>query len=662
MLLIDIESKSRVDLEEVGGRAYWRHSSTEMLVLAYADPYDPNFRGIWHPGEELPWDPVEPQHLVAHNMMGFDRHGLARYGLLGPQTELSDSSYWAKRMGLAGKLAHSAAELTSIRKDREESSFTKSLSRVRRPPKTSGAEYISPQDWKRLSLEAKLLRGIQAAITPKVMRRVDGYCWSDVKIMVEAFPAWEPWQHIDEEAARLTDEINDRGIMFDADLARGLLNSIAENTHSKTREVARGLGMSPSDVLKIIRSPAQLSKRLGLPNVRKNTIATCEHPLAELRAELTSIVPGKLQAGLARVCLDGALRDVLNYYAAHVGRWGSSGLQLHNLIRPPEALAKMPADQMELLIEQVTSSKHVATKEETDFLLRPLFHARPGHTLIDRDFSGIEARALAWTSGHRKVLDLFASGKDPYRPTAASIFGVPVDAVTDEQRYMGKKIYLAAQYQQSGLGFERTCLRDGVDLSVVGITGEHSVNEWRRQNAPIVRFWKVMLDAFAFAIEGKKSWAGPFEVRPSKDGKHVAVFMPSGRPIVYRNARLVRYSVQVSPTHREVRWGYGYDGRPDHPKKFDIHGRPFDGVYGGLLTQNAMEGLCRDILLDSMIRIDKAGIPILLTVHDQIVAEVRKDEAKDAAREIQEIMTITPEFVKGLPLAVSGYEGERFRK
>lgn len=80
--------------------------------------------------------------------------------------------------------------------------------------------------------------------------------------------------------------------------------------------------------------------------------------------------------------------------------------------------------------------------------IRQAFIAPPGHRLVVADWSQIELRLLAHVTGDENLREAFRLGQDVHRRTAGQIFGVPQDAVTSEQRNVGKTINFATIYGQ----------------------------------------------------------------------------------------------------------------------------------------------------------------------------------------------------------------------
>lgn len=84
------------------------------------------------------------------------------------------------------------------------------------------------------------------------------------------------------------------------------------------------------------------------------------------------------------------------------------------------------------------------------------------------------------------------------------------------------------------------------------------------------------------------------------------------------------------------------------------------GFYGGAWLENIAQALERDIIAEAIKRLEAAGYPVVLTVHDEIIAEVPNDFGN--LDEFHRLLTIIPEWAPGLPIAVKVRNGARFSK
>jgi len=649
-VLIDFESRSRAPLKRVGGRLYWAHPSTEALCCAWHDTRD-GTTGVWLPGEE--W-PHAGRVLAAHNAKHFDRFGADRYGF--GAVDWIDTSDLARRSGIPGNLDALGTRL-GYSKDKVASRFTVGLSTVRRPGKAYGSSCVSAEDWRVLSAEQHLARGVQAPLTVDAMVRVAEYCARDVEIMARAWDDLRWFLDVDSDVERCDRVVNDRGVAFDGELARALLHADDTRSGRVLDDCARRLGVSASALRDTVSSPARFCDATGLDNAQKTTIDDAirygfalmgdTYWYALARQATASIVRGKLEAGLTRVCPDGRLRDMHQYYGGHTGRWSGRGFQPHNLTRPNGRYGKWSPGIIDTLARNAVSGRRLPTADQADLLLRATLVAPPGKSLAVCDFSGVEARALAWAADDQPAIGVFQSGRDPYKVAASIIYGVDYSAVTKPQRDVGKIAELALGYQGGEGAFSKFAEGYGIDLSALDVPA--IIRAWRSAHSPCVNFWYACQRAFIAAAEGgHNAWAGPFEFVPSSSGADVAVYLPSGRPLVYRDAHVLR----------------GDGARPQCAHYGQVKAGLWGTVYtyGGKLTENLIQAFCRDLMADAMVRVEDAGLPVVLTVHDEIVCEAPAEAAQEAYEYLRHEMTTLPAWAAGFPIGASGYWGARYKK
>lgn len=88
-------------------------------------------------------------------------------------------------------------------------------------------------------------------------------------------------------------------------------------------------------------------------------------------------------------------------------------------------------------------------------MVRQAFIPAPGNLFISADYSQIELRVLAYLSKDPALTQAFLDGRDIHREIAAHLFGVSFDAVTHEQRQVGKRINFSILYGLTPYGLSK---------------------------------------------------------------------------------------------------------------------------------------------------------------------------------------------------------------
>ncbi len=96
--------------------------------------------------------------------------------------------------------------------------------------------------------------------------------------------------------------------------------------------------------------------------------------------------------------------------------------------------------------------QNIPVRGEIGKQVRRAFIADPGWVLLSADYSQVELRILAHLSGDPGLLEAFARGEDIHASTASTLFGVPTDQVTPEQRRMAKTVNFGLMYGMSEYG------------------------------------------------------------------------------------------------------------------------------------------------------------------------------------------------------------------
>ena len=131
------------------------------------------------------------------------------------------------------------------------------------------------------------------------------------------------------------------------------------------------------------------------------------------------------------------------------------------LIRKTDASGRVHSffDQTGTATGRISSSEpnlqNIPVRTQMGREIRKAFVAKPGHVLIDADYSQIELRVLAHFSGDHAMVDAFHKNQDIHTRTAAEVFEVPMDEVTPAMRSDAKAVNFGLVYGISDFGLSR---------------------------------------------------------------------------------------------------------------------------------------------------------------------------------------------------------------
>ena len=250
----------------------------------------------------------------------------------------------------------------------------------------------------------------------------------------------------------LDQSINDRGIQLDLQLVQQAIR-MDTLTKDKLLHLLKNLTDldNPNSVQQMKQWLAEHGlelESLGKKEVQEQ-LKTAPPDLRDvllLRQQVSKSSVKKYQAMQNAVCSDGRARGMFQFYGANrTGREAGRIIQLQNLpqnhlpdLEDARELVKSgDLEAVELLYEDVPDT--------LSQLIRTAFVPKPGYKFLVADFSAIEARVIAWLADETWRMQAFAEGKDIYCASASKIFGVPVvkHGINGHLRQKGKVAELA---------------------------------------------------------------------------------------------------------------------------------------------------------------------------------------------------------------------------
>ncbi len=362
--------------------------------------------------------------------------------------------------------------------------------------------------------------------------------------------------------------MEETGIQLDTDFLQGLSEEMGTELARIEDEI-----YSLADDTFNINSPSQLGEimfeRLGYPVIKKTrktkSYSTDQATLEALAAqgyelpekvieyrEVTKLKSTYVDALPAVMGDDGRLHTRYHQAVATTGRLSSANPNLQN----------------------------IPIRTEQGRRIRKAFSAPEGKSLVVADYSQVELRILAHIAREEALVEAFLAGADIHRSTAATVFGVAEELVTDEQRRAAKTINFGILYGMSAFGLAQ-------NLKI--------------ERSEADRFIKTYLERF----DGVRRYMDETLESAKATGKVETLY---GR---------IRWLPDINSKNFHLR---------ENARRMAINAR--------------IQGTAADLQKKAMIRLDRRlrdehpGAHLLLTVHDELVLEVPNGDVEVVAETV----------------------------
>lgn len=492
----------------------------------------------------------------------------------------------------------------------------------------------------------------------------DGQAEADIDAVLPDLPAFEQaaweWDFL----------INTRGVPIDlpaVDRAIAYSDHFTAQANKRFEEITALRPTQRDRVLEYLQQREEIDNLGDLKSKTLKRLVQNEFP-----AELQDVIQIRLDASLVSVKKlemmrkiadprDGMARGGHLYGGAHTMRWSHKRIQTGNMKRGDKEVAAAMFEYLEgnhwadlaapighnggppllgLLDAPASPIGRLAKPAWVDAaewrFMRPLaalsvsmkgfIRAKPGHELIDADFSQIEARVLAWLARCEWLLEAFRNKEDPYVKFGAEhMYKVRYEDCFEyvngkrqvakhfkRERQIAKSAVLGAGFGLGKPKFVEYC--DNSDLIITYEEADATITAYREAHPEIVALWgrAERCAVLAVANPGHTYEIGGTGVKYytwhiDEERFWLCCELPSGRCIHYYRPKL----------QMVTRWGRVVEQLTFRTEWNGMSYR--ESTYGGKLVENFVQAIARDVLVVGGLKAERAGYPSIMLVHDSNV-------------------------------------------
>lgn len=683
----DSETRSYIDLSETNADVYSRHPTTDVMCWCFQVPHATAEVAYWSPLlPAIPDDTVlaalrrvaeDPDALhdawnvsfeysIWHNVM------VPKYGMPPiPLERWRCTMARAQTHGFPRALGQSAKAMR-LNEQKDGEGHKLMMQMTRRHVATKRL----PERWKE---------------DEDSVRRLIAYCQQDVRTEAAASDHLPPWTEHEERRWLAFWRMNNRGQYTDHTAAALLKaaadDGVTERLHAvrtaveaatdwmTADEIAEAIRGNPNRLRKYVNDrgvPCLAFDKEGVADLLKlDTLPADVREVCLARQELGKSSVAKFQTLLNTRAPDGRMRFGFNWSAAlQTNRLGGADLQPQNLPRGSVDKSVIKAVFADLDYGKLDAFRNAAvwcdgSLKLASSCIRGCMTAAPGHKLVVADWAAIEARLVFWlgdcVTGLTWLRDFdeelnpkLKKDLDIYRRVAAMYLRKSVSEVTKDDRQLGKAIVLGCGYGMGAAKFVETAASPQYGVFLTLEQAQSVVNFYRRTFHEIPKMWYATGDAAIDAVQHPGVVFRPCtKIAYRFDGTHLRCRLPSGKVMWYPYARVGEV---WNPRFERMQPELTYETLDSMTKQWGP-----ERTYGGKLVENFTQACGRELMADAMVRADERGVPVGMSIHDELVVENRTEDPYDH-KNLEALMCELPAWAVGLPIAAEGWTGRRYSK
>tara|TARA_R110000744_G_scaffold86687_4_gene169528 strand:+ start:2442 stop:4478 length:2037 start_codon:yes stop_codon:yes gene_type:complete len=674
-ITLDFETRSEADLRKVGAWAYSEDPTTEVVCLAWGIGTEDIL--TWTPLlPEASRDPLDKLFALIEQGHPVEAHNVAfefsvwrnvcepRYGFP-PVPE----DQWEDTMATAAYYAMPMA-----------------LDRLARALRYESKD---PEGGRLISKYSKLnLKTAKRDIPLEDLEKFIAYCVKDVEIEQSMSDYLGPLPERELPYFQLDQTINRRGIFLDIEGIKAATHVVDARSEELAEEFRALTGLSPTQRDKVMQwvqdqgvelldlTADTIDETLEADDSLREALAAGERlntaPLSaavrralEVRREISKASTKKLDAMARQRGRDGRARYQTRYHGAVTGRNTGAGFQPLNLTRnwedvDPEQLVRDIRYGDPRWLDVVYGDAMEAVSKAS----RHWIMAAEGNRILAADFTSVEAIILACLAGEEWKVQAFKRKEKIYERTADKIYKLPTGTVTKAthpaERQDGKTCELAFGYQGAlgaWLKFDKSGRHS--DEAIIEMC-----KSWRAEHGMIVNLWYGLNDAAIEAVSYGRE-VGYRDIGFEMVDEWLTMILPNGKRLWYFDPMIKWGMPRWHDPKEKEDCAAGTCSCREQPRLTYMAQKEGQwkrvSTYGGKLTENATQATSREVLMPAMLAAERRGYPIVLTVYDEIVAEV--PEGQGSLKEFIEIMTQPYEkWYADWPISADGWEGKRYKK